>query len=118
MENSSCFDLNEAIRRWRNNLAQSPALRAADVAELETHLRDSVLTLQASGLDPEEAFLTASRRLGHCEELDREFGRAKPIRMWMDRALWMIVGLLLFTFAGGVPPSSRTQFSCAPSQCP
>ena len=98
MENESGFDLNGALRRWRKNLEQSPALRDADVEEIETHLRDSVLTLQFSGLDAEEAFLIASQRLGQRQELEREFGKTKPKRIWMDRSLWMIAGLLLFSF--------------------
>src|SRR5689334_23260986 len=64
MENQTSFELNNAIQRWRENLGQSPAFRSENLNELESHLRDSIATLQAKGLLEEEAFLIASRRIG------------------------------------------------------
>jgi hypothetical protein len=59
MENRTPFDLNEAIRRWQQNLGASPALNADDLEELASHLRALVQKLQADGLSEEEAFLAA-----------------------------------------------------------
>lgn len=98
MEKRAPFDLNDAIRHWRMNLQSSPALRAQDVDELESHLRESTLALQSLGLASEEAFLIASQRLGQRQELEREFGKVNSWRVWMDRALWMMAGLLLLSF--------------------
>jgi hypothetical protein len=64
MENETSFDLNAAIQRWRGQLAGSPSFRADDLEELESHLRDSVVSLQAKELSDEEAFLIAVRRTG------------------------------------------------------
>lgn len=64
MENSTAFDLNLAIQRWQNALAQSPALQSEHRDELESHLRDSVSELHAHGLSEEESFLVAVRRMG------------------------------------------------------
>ena len=50
MENRTPFDLNEAIRRWQQNLGASPALNADDLEELASHLRALVQKLQADGL--------------------------------------------------------------------
>lgn len=92
MENSSRFDLNEAIRSWRATLEVSPALRAETVDELESHLRDSAAALEAGGLSAEEAFLIACRRLGTSAALEREFGKVNTGQVWLNRAVWMVAG--------------------------
>src|ERR1051325_853206 len=69
MEATTPFDLNQAIQRWRENLGQSPAFRRENLFELESHLRDSVATLQRQGLSDEEALMVATKRLGSAAEL-------------------------------------------------
>src|SRR5881628_473912 len=98
MENATQFDLNEAVLRWRNGLESSPAFRPENLDELEAHLRDSAVALQSGELTPAEAFLIATRRLGGRAELEREFGKANVRDLWLDRCLWMILGLLLWFF--------------------
>ena len=80
MENRTPFDLNEAIRRWQQNLGASPALSADNVEELASHLRASVQKLQADGLSEEEAFQAATRRLGERGALEREFGKVAAVK--------------------------------------
>ncbi len=67
------FDLNAAILDWRTQLKRTSQLRKENLAELESHLRDSVERLQAGGLSEEEAFLIATRRIGSVEQLATEF---------------------------------------------
>ena len=67
------FDLNRMIADWRARLGARPDLGPGDLEELEDHLRESCAELQAQGLDPEEAFLIATRRLGDPAELAGEF---------------------------------------------
>lgn len=78
MENQTPFDLNDSIQRWKTTLASAPSLRPEDLAELESHLRESTRQLQADGLNEEEAFLIAVRRLGNERELAREFAKLTP----------------------------------------
>ena len=52
MENQTAFDLNQAIQRWRENLANSPAFRSENLNELESHLRDSISTLETGACTP------------------------------------------------------------------
>lgn len=92
MENQASFDLNAAVGRWRRNLAQSPAFRATDLDELESHLRDGVRDLESRGLSPEEAFTIGIRRIGEASSLAAEFGRANGYSPWIDRVLWMLAG--------------------------
>ena len=101
METTTAFDLNQTIQRWRENLAHSPVLRSEDLAELESHLRDSVAGLQACGLTTDEAFLVASRRIGKADSLETEFGKVNHGTLWLDRVLWMLIGLQLWQLVWG-----------------
>ena len=95
MKSESQFDLNLAVQHWRADLAQSPALRAENLDELETHLRDSITELQRNRLSSEEAFLIATRRAGKTEALSCEFHKVNSSALLLDRALWMLAGFLL-----------------------
>ena len=54
----------ERIAEWRAYLRRRQAIHAVDVDELEDHLRSQVSDLRAAGLDEEEAFLIAVKRIG------------------------------------------------------
>jgi hypothetical protein len=75
MENETPFNLEHAIRQWRDSLLQSSRLKAEELEELEIHLRDSVGALQKRGLSEDEAWLIAQRRLGQRETLKKEFAK-------------------------------------------
>jgi hypothetical protein len=74
--------LEERIHEWRFYLGRRQALDAADVDELEDHLRSQVADLQDAGLDEEEAFLIGVKRLGELDKLSREFAREHSERLW------------------------------------
>ncbi|HEY4417808.1 MAG TPA: hypothetical protein VGO57_19105 [Verrucomicrobiae bacterium] len=90
------FDLNQAIQRWRNVLAQSPAIRGENLDELEVHLRDSVATLQARDLSVEEAFLVATKRVGSNMVLGKEYGKMNPMNIWTERCLWALIAMQIW----------------------
>lgn len=96
------FDLNEAIAAWRRALEAGEACTAADLAELESHLREQTAQLRAAGLSQEEAFAVACRRLGHPAALCEEFVKDDPAARWRSRLLWMLVGALAFTLYGSL----------------
>ena len=96
MENPTPFDLNEAIRRWQENLAASPAVCADNLEEMASHLRASVQSLKAAGLSEAESFLVASRRLGAVDELRCEFSKVNRALVWRGRAFWMLAGMLVY----------------------
>lgn len=75
MENETSFDLEDAIRQWREALIESTRLSLEELEELELHLRDSVGTLQKRGLSQEEAWIIAQKRLGQRETLKKEFAK-------------------------------------------
>ena len=102
MQTASEFDLNNAIQPWRAALARTAAFRAENLDELESHLRDSVIALTARGLSSEEAFFIAVRRTGKNQELAAEFGKVNSHDVWMDRLLWMLIGLQVWAFVSGL----------------
>lgn len=84
MANISQFDLNLALQQWLARLGQSPHMRAENLSELESHVRDSVVTLQSKGLTPDEAFLIGTRRAGNPADLEAEFAKENDGQGWRD----------------------------------
>src|ERR1039458_6935167 len=92
MENQTCFDLNAAIENWRNELAAQPNLASDDRRELETHLRDAIAGFQQRGLNDEESFWLARRRIGQAQQLVPEFVKANTTKIqWQTRLLVALV---------------------------
>jgi hypothetical protein len=114
MESTTPFDLTLAIQHWRETLGQSPAFRRENLDELEMHLRESVATLSARGLSLEESFLIATRRIGNERALAAEFGKVNRNAVWLDRVLWMLIGIQVWGLASGTIASViRTLLSFA-----
>jgi hypothetical protein len=98
MENQTHFDLNAAIENWRNELAAQPNLAPGARRELETHLRDAIAGFQQRGLNDEESFWLAGRRIGRPRQLDEEFLKADAAKVWRERVFWMAAGSLFVNF--------------------
>lgn len=79
--------LEEQLDQWRGYVQRRRAISAADVDEMEDHLRGQVSDLTASGLDDEEAFLVAVKRMGNLDEVSREFAREHSERLWKQLVL-------------------------------
>jgi hypothetical protein len=95
MENQTRFDLNAAIESWRQELATQANLTAEVRRELETHLRDSLAGFQQRGLNEEESFWLARRRVGQPQQLGEEFAKADPAKVWRERIFFIAVALLV-----------------------
>ena len=95
METQTRYDLNAAIENWRQELAVQPNLTAEVRRELETHLRDTIAGFQQRGLNDEESFWLACKRVGQPAQLGEEFVKANPAAVWRERVFWMAVALLL-----------------------
>jgi hypothetical protein len=97
MENQTRFNLNTAVENWRNELAAQPNLAPDDRRELETHLRDAIAGFQQRGLNDEESFWLARRRVGQPQQLGEEFVKADSAGIWRERAFWMVLACLVLT---------------------
>jgi len=96
------FDVNESIAGWRNGLATNENYSTADLDELESHIREQVDALRESGLSDEESFWLAARRLGDGESLTDEFAKVNGGRVWANRLLWMMGGILVCLLASSL----------------
>lgn len=74
--------IEHQIGEWRSYLSHRQAIHPVDISELEDHLREQVDALLAAGLDEEEAFLIAVKRMGDLDALSREFAREHSERLW------------------------------------
>jgi len=93
MENQTRYNLNAAIESWRQELAAQANLTAEVRRELETHLRDTITGFQQRGLNDEESFWLARRRVGQPQQLGEEFVKADPAKVWRERAFWIVLML-------------------------
>ncbi|HWY29548.1 MAG TPA: permease prefix domain 1-containing protein [Candidatus Acidoferrum sp.] len=96
MENQTRFNLNAAIEKWRQELAAQPNFAADERRELETHLGDAIADFRQRGLNDEESFWLARRRVGHPQELVQEFVKANPAKLYRERVFWLVFGLLIY----------------------
>src|SRR6266853_3624592 len=94
METQTGFDLIASITKWRQELTAQAGLTLDDRRELEAHLQDSVADLRHLGLNDEEAFWLARRRVGVPQQLSEEFVKENPARVWRERLLWIALALL------------------------
>jgi putative ABC transport system permease protein len=67
------FDLDEAVKRWREKLGRNESLEEAFIIELESHLRDEVDRLCREGTGTEEAFRRAAAGIGKADDIGEEF---------------------------------------------
>ncbi|MEM1126576.1 MAG: ABC transporter permease [Bacteroidota bacterium] len=71
----SRFDLDTALATWRRFLQNERAIAPDDLDELETHIRDLVDDLVASGIPPDVAFRRATRQVGSFSGLHTDYQR-------------------------------------------
>ncbi|UOE43934.1 permease prefix domain 1-containing protein [Agromyces larvae] len=80
-------ELDDLVAAWRDWMSRRDALSAADVDELESHLRDRIDALREAGLADDEAFLVGVKRLGAVDDLSREYAREHSQRLWKQLVL-------------------------------
>ncbi len=75
------FDLERSVRDWKRNLRKQETLEDGTIADLENHLRDAFDALKSEGMQEEEAFCEASKRVGAIESLASEYGKVREYRL-------------------------------------
>src|SRR5438067_248140 len=103
METRTRFDLKAAIQGWREQVASQSGISAEGGRELETHLTDSIAGLRERGLNDEEAFWLARRRVGNPQELGEEFAREDPATVWRERVFWVALGICVMHLWSAAP---------------
>jgi len=75
-------NLEERIEEWQTYLYQHRAIQSVDAEELEDHLRTQVKALGEVGLDDDEAFIVAVKRMRDLNSISREFAQEYSERLW------------------------------------
>jgi hypothetical protein len=88
--------IERRIEQWRTDMSGREPFSTADIDELESHMRDDIDHLKASGLSDDEAFLVARRRLGDTAALECEYSKVDLSRRLFQRLSWGIMGVLLY----------------------
>jgi hypothetical protein len=98
------FDLEEQLRRWRQETETTLAFEPEEIDELEDHLRFSLEQALMEGATPEETWRRALHRLGPSPSLAPEFAKSKlmPALFHLLRTWWR-PGLLLILFGVTFP---------------
>jgi len=86
------FDLEKAIREWKKTLFRSQNMEEADVAELESHIRDETARFVKEGFDEETAFRKAVEDPAAAEALEAEYAKIRRLRI--GRPAWHPARLL------------------------
>lgn len=94
------FDLEQQLEGWKTRFAGLEAMRSGDIEELEQHVRDSMAALTSLGLNPEEAFVVATHRVGAPGPVGREFAIVNGSHVWSRRVFWMAAGALGYVVCG------------------
>jgi hypothetical protein len=76
------WTLDEGIAEWLSYLRRHQAIHSVDADELEDHLRSQASALAEAGLEEDEAFLIAVKRIGELDAISREFAREHSERLW------------------------------------
>ena len=76
------FDLEMNVQSWCDYLRAQGTLEEGGVLELESHLRDQMDDLRASGLSEEEAFLISVKRLGSVSLISEEYSKVTTYDFW------------------------------------
>ena len=94
------FDLESSISAWRSQMLASGIHAPVPLEELESHLRDHIQQLTASGQSAADAFAIAAARLGDAPALKKEFTKVSRNRFAIWRGnpaslnligLWLII---------------------------
>jgi len=79
------FDLDNAIKEWRQEMTVGGVTAAEALDELESHLRDDVVQQAGGGASVQEVFESSVARLGQAALLRTEFDKVGGARAGRER---------------------------------
>jgi hypothetical protein len=95
-ESNQEFDLQEQINNWVISLRSVSSLTESDSEELKYHFLDLLDELKAVGLDDEEAFWVASKRMGNSFEWETAYREVNNPIIQMRTSLIILAGVLAY----------------------
>ena len=98
MDIDNDFKIQNHIESWFHKLKAEPSITEADAEELKSHLLDLIETLQNKGLDEQEAFLVASKRIGKFNDWGEEYRQENNPVLQIRRSVIILAGVLFYFF--------------------
>ncbi|HEY5123579.1 MAG TPA: hypothetical protein VIK14_07575 [Ignavibacteria bacterium] len=96
MERNNEFNIQEQIDHWVSKIKSEPSFTESDSEELKSHFLDSIDKLKDTGLNDEEAFWVASRRIGTTVDWEEDFSQVNNQVIQMRRSILILAGVLLY----------------------
>ncbi len=96
MEKEGVFNLEKQVTVWYQHVNSQTGITQADAEELKTHLLDLTDDLKATGLDDEEAFWVASKRMGSIYDWRSDYLEANKPVMQLRKSLIILAGVLAY----------------------
>jgi hypothetical protein len=81
------FDLEKAIKEWRQKMLGAGVKTEEVLNELESHLRDDIEQEMRTGLSSQQAFELAAQKMGEAHQLKGEFAKVNRPRSDILRKL-------------------------------
>ncbi|MEN0049403.1 MAG: permease prefix domain 1-containing protein [Bacteroidota bacterium] len=95
MEHRTKFDLDQNVAQWKARLSKSQKMTSENIEELSDHLYSEIEELQELGLDEEEAFLVARKRIGSIDCIAAEFRKVNNKLLFAKELMPYIKGILI-----------------------
>lgn len=89
------FDLNKNILNWKNTLKSNDSFTNENIDELENHLIEQIENLKVSGLNDEESFWVAQKRIGSLKTLVPEYEKVNNLNIVKKKIFWMLTGIVM-----------------------
>jgi len=89
------FDLNNSILNWKNVLKSRDSFTTENIDELESHLNEQISELKLTGLNDEEAFWVAQKRIGTVNSLNQEYTKINSLNIFKKKLHWMLSGIMI-----------------------
>jgi len=96
MEHRTKFDLDQNVAHWKTSLFKSQKMANENIEELSDHLYSEIDTLREIGLDEEEAFLVARKRIGSVESIAAEFKKVNRQILFIHEITPYVKGILIY----------------------
>ena len=96
MERNNESNIQEQTDHWVSKIKSEPSFTESDSEELKSHFLDSIDKLKDTGLNDEEAFWVASRRIGTTVDWEEDYSQANNQIIQMRRSVLILAGVLVY----------------------
>lgn len=96
MENRDQFNIESNIENWKSLLTKSKNMTRSNILELENHLLDLMDDLQSKGLNKEESFIIATKRIGKIDDICSEYEKVNTSLLFINSTIPYFKGALFY----------------------